>query len=133
MKPFAAHSTDEDIKNFADYFGNLTRQPDQNSSVDASLVQLGADIAEPARNSRPLPACETCHAKKNPKLFGSIPDLAGQPADYLSAQLQLFRSGVRSGTENARIMGRMAQALSDRDIRAVSAYFSRETSQPSHE
>jgi cytochrome c oxidase subunit 1 len=131
MKPFAGNLSDEEIKSFANYFGNLTRQPEQQAASEDGLFQLGADIAEPARNARSVPACQTCHTRENPKLFSSIPDLAGQSADYLRTQLTLFRSGIRAGTENARIMARIAHDLSDRDIEAVSAYFARLPVRPS--
>jgi len=124
MQPFASNLSDEDIKNFAIYFGRLERQSQQQAGADPAKVERGARIAELAHNTRPLPACQACHVRENPKRLSAIPDLAGQPEDYLNTQLKLFRSGIRAGTADAKIMGRIARKLSDADIDGVAAYFS---------
>lgn len=124
MQPFASNLSDEDIKNFAIYFGRLERQPPQQADADPAKVARGAKIAELVHNTRPLPACQTCHVREYPKRLSAIPDLAGQPKDYLSTQLKLFRSGIRAGTADAKIMGRIARELSDADIEGAAAYFS---------
>jgi cytochrome c oxidase subunit 1 len=129
MQPFAAHLSDAEIKTFAAHFGSLDRQSDTPSHADPGLLQHGARIADPAQNTRPVAACMACHTTDHPKRFSAIPDLAGQSAQYISAQLKLFRSGVRGATANSQIMGRIARGLSDADIGAVAAYFA---AQPTH-
>jgi cytochrome c553 len=124
MQPFAAGLSDTDIKNFAAYFDKLERGSNpQGVAFDQKKIQQGARIAELAHNTRLMPACQSCHVKDNPKRLSDIPDLAGQPARYLTAQLKLFRSGTRANTPNAKIMARIAQGLSDADIENVSTYF----------
>lgn len=124
MQPFAAGLSDLDIENFAAYFDGLKRRPEPGGTeLDQKKARQGAQIAEFAHNTRLVPACQSCHVKDNAKRLSDIPDLAGQPARYLSAQLKLFRSGTRAGSPNAKIMARMTQGLSDADIENVSAYF----------
>jgi cytochrome c553 len=70
-----------------------------------------------------LPACRACHSQTNQKQLSGIPDISGQPASYISAQLKLFRSGIRAGTPDAQIMARMAHGLTDVQIEDLSEYF----------
>lgn len=124
MQPFAAGLSDSDIENFAAYFDSLKRRPEPgDTELDQKKARQGAQIAELSHNTRLVPACQSCHVKDNPKRLSDIPDLAGQPARYLSAQLKLFRSATRAGSPNAKIMARIVQGLSDADIENVSAYF----------
>jgi len=131
MQPFAANLSDVDIQNFAAYFDKLTRRSDpKGAEPDQTKIQQGARIAELAHNTRPLPACQSCHVVDKPKLLSAIPNLAGQPASYLSAQLKLFRSGTRASTPDAKIMSRIARTLSDTDIENVSVYFAALPAEP---
>ena len=79
--------------------------------------------AAPAANSAvksKAQACAACHgADGNKTLDGTYPKLAGQYPEYLAKALREYRSGLR---KNA-IMAGQAQALSDKDIEALSAYF----------
>ena len=64
--------------------------------------------------------CAACHgADGNKTLDGSYPKLAGQYPDYLSKALHDYKSGKRTNA----IMGGQAQALSDKDIANLAAYF----------
>lgn len=124
MWPFASSLNNEEIENLAAHFAGMERHSHQNSTgPDQKKIQQGAQIAEPARNTRPMLACQSCHARDSSKRALDVPDLAGQPARYLSTQLKLFRSGTRGGTPNAKLMAHIAQKLTDADIENVSAYF----------
>lgn len=88
--------------------------------VDAALLSAGESIAQSGLPARDVPACLGCHdGRRNP----AYPLLFGQPADYIRAQLALFRDGKRGGSRFAHLMHNVAQGLSDDDIRAVAAYF----------
>jgi cytochrome c553 len=68
--------------------------------------------------------CAACHGEAgNKPLQPDYPVLAGQRPDYIVEALKDYRSGAR---KNA-IMGGMAQALSDKDIQDVAAWFSSQT------
>src|SRR5258706_12521665 len=63
--------------------------------------------------------CGACHGPAGRSSMTEVPTLAGQPAYYLSLQLTLFRDQQR---QSAR-MSPIAAALSDSDVRQLSAYF----------
>ena len=63
--------------------------------------------------------CSACHGMNGEGIADQYPNLAGQKAAYLSAQLQAFRSGSRDNP----IMAPMAKPLSDKQIANVSAYY----------
>jgi cytochrome c553 len=85
--------------------------------VQASSLARGQEIAEAV--------CASCHGVDgNLVLADDYPVIGGQHADYLVVALQAYRSGAR---DNA-IMGPFARDLSDRDIRDLAAWFSRQDS-----
>ena len=52
----------------------------------------------------------------------SFPPLAGQSAQYLSAQLNAWRQGTRKNDPND-LMGHIARSMTDAEVQAVSEYF----------
>lgn len=68
-------------------------------------------------------ACAACHGANGVGIAPNFPNLAGQKADYLLAQLMAFKSGERKGASSA-IMAPMAAGLSEQDMADLAAYFS---------
>jgi cytochrome c553 len=69
----------------------------------------------------PSASCEACHgAGGNKPVSPETPRLAGQEYDYLIAALLQYRNGARQNP----IMGAMAKALDDAQIRDLAKYFS---------
>ena len=67
--------------------------------------------------------CKACHgADGNTPLTPETPKLAGQYYDYLVHSLKAYRSGAR---ENP-LMGPMAKPLSDKEVKDVAWYFSKQ-------
>jgi cytochrome c553 len=64
-------------------------------------------------------SCGACHGPAGRSSMTEVPSLAGQPAFYLTLQLTLFRDQQR---QSAR-MSPIAAALSDSEVRQLSAYF----------
>ncbi|MDE2090632.1 MAG: cytochrome c [Gammaproteobacteria bacterium] len=64
--------------------------------------------------------CIACHGANGISIATIYPNLAGQKADYLVAQLKAFRDGTRPNP----IMGPMAKGLTDADIDNLAAYIS---------
>lgn len=64
--------------------------------------------------------CSACHGQNGIGIATIYPNLAGQKAEYLVAQLKAFRDGTRQNP----IMAPMAKNLTDADIENVAAYFS---------
>ena len=64
--------------------------------------------------------CAGCHGAKGISMAPVNPNLAGQKAAYLVAQLKAFRAGTRVNAT----MNPMSKALSDADIENIAAYYS---------
>lgn len=70
--------------------------------------------------------CATCHGPDGNSSNTAIPKLAGQTPDYLTAQLQAFRSGARPQP----VMAPMAASLTDSDIDDLAKYYSEQLPTP---
>lgn len=67
--------------------------------------------------------CVACHGNDGVGITPDYPTLAGQHADYLERTLRDYKSGSR---KNA-IMAGFVTALTDEDIKTISAYFASQT------
>jgi len=68
-------------------------------------------------------ACAACHGPEgNKPITPETPRLAGQQYDYLVQALTAYRKGTR---DNA-VMSAMAKPLTEKEVREVSLYFSRQ-------
>ena len=66
--------------------------------------------------------CAACHGADGNSVAPANPNLAGQGADYITRQLQHFKSGVRSNA----VMGALVAGLSPEDMVALGLYFSQQ-------
>jgi len=64
--------------------------------------------------------CVACHGSDGIGILPEYPNLAGQHEDYIENSLKSYRSGQRKNP----VMGGMASALTDRDIKELAAYYS---------
>lgn len=71
---------------------------------------------------RPTDVCLNCHGVRGNSLNQAYPSLAGQPGEYVAAQLRGFASGQRV---NAK-MGPLAMSLSDLEIKQLSEYYAKQ-------
>lgn len=81
-------------------------------------VSQAADIE--AGKARATAVCAACHGANGVSVSDTIPNLAGQRAGYLEAQLKALKDGTRKNP----LMNAMAAQLSPADIADVAAYFS---------
>jgi nitrite reductase (NO-forming)/hydroxylamine reductase len=88
-------------------------------SIGTILFAPAAWPTDLAAGQQRATACFGCHGPDGISLNPNYPSLAGQSADYLSKQLNAFRSGNRKDP----IMSPMAQSLNDQDVENVAAYF----------
>ena len=65
-------------------------------------------------------ACQVCHGPLGMSVAPDAPNLAGQPAAYLAAQLRAYQSGKREH----EVMSLMAKPLSAAEIDNLAAWFS---------
>ena len=76
--------------------------------------------ADAAAGRSKAQACAVCHGPLGLSTQPDAPNLAGQPAVFLSNQLRAYRSGER----RHEVMNIMAKPLSDDDIESLAAWFS---------
>lgn len=82
----------------------------------------GGVLAAVGDLTRGVQACANCHGPDGAGLPPSYPYLAGQYADYLEDQLMAWKKGERGG-DPLNIMRRIAERLTDDQIRAVAQYY----------
>jgi cytochrome c553 len=114
MEPVAATLVDNDLGNLAAYYSSLKPWAPVRQSSAAALA-----AAPPLTQQR---NCVQCHG--GPGLPGqdSIPRIAGQQIQYLTAQLKAFRTGNRGDIDGN--MTSAAQGLTDAEIDTLADYIS---------
>ncbi|PWB57449.1 MAG: cytochrome c4 [Nitrosomonadales bacterium] len=65
--------------------------------------------------------CAGCHGTSGTSAGPSMPTIAGMPEVYLLESMKKFRSGERPSS----IMGRLAKAYSDEEIKMMAEFFAR--------
>ncbi|MGL4475015.1 MAG: c-type cytochrome [Shewanella sp.] len=96
------------------------------ATISSSAIAEGNVEAGKAKSI----TCAACHGVDGNSMINMYPKIAQQHATYLQKQLQEFRTASQTGGTNGRmdpIMSSMAAALSDEDIKDLSAYFSSQT------
>lgn len=119
--------SDQDLADIAAFYDGQQRTPEL---ADAELVELGRKVYMSGIMDRKVAACSGCHSPTG-KGNGpaGFPGLAGQHADYIAAQLAMFRKGYDDATGrvndgDSKIMRTTAFELSDLEIKAVASYVS---------
>ena len=117
--------TDEDLSDIAAFYNAQARS---GGSADPEKVNLGRKVYLAGIAERQVPACSGCHSPTgNGNGPAGYPALSGQHADYIAAQLKMFRKGYedpagRTNGGDAKIMRTTAFQLSDMEIEAVASY-----------
>jgi thiosulfate dehydrogenase len=123
MSPMAKALSKDDIDAVSAYYAAMKRPSpaqssisDDDAAIARSLVQYGD------WSNRGLPACSQCHGPKGEGVGQHFPELAGQNANYIKAQLQGWQKGTRSNSP-LQLMKSVAGKLTDTEINAVAAYY----------
>jgi cytochrome c553 len=90
------------------------------AGIALALLPWVANGADPKVGRAKSAACVVCHGQTGISVAPDAPNLAGQPAIYLEAQLRNYRSGKRQH----EVMTVIAKPLSDDDIANVAAWYS---------
>ncbi len=117
MKPMASTLSDDDMRNVAAFYASKTAKP--GLSKNPATVALGMKIWRGGISEKNVPACAGCHGPTGAGIPSQYARLGGQHAEYVSAELGLFRAGKRN---NSPQMTTIAARLSDAEIAAVSDY-----------
>ncbi|MEO8718092.1 MAG: c-type cytochrome [Burkholderiales bacterium] len=116
MWGMASQLSDDTIKALADYYAS--QAPVHEKTGDAALLAEGGKIYAQGITAQNVAPCASCHGP-NAEGAGAFPRLAGQHVDYLVAQLEGFKSGLRG---NAPIMSGVVRTMSPQQLKAVAAY-----------
>jgi len=119
MAGMVANLSDADMKGLAAFYASQKLKPA--AAADKDLATLGQKVWRGGNAQSGVPACAGCHGPAGAGLPGQYPRLAGQYAEYLAAQLKLFKEGGRANDPNGAMRG-VAARLTEREIRAVSEY-----------
>ncbi|MFN2427243.1 MAG: cytochrome c, partial [Candidatus Binatia bacterium] len=95
----------------------------EDPSARASSIARGERIAREGVRKDRIPSCTHCHGPSNHRRNPAYPKLAGQFAEYLELQLELFKKGTRGGSEYAPLMDHVAPRLDHTWMRDVAAYY----------
>jgi cytochrome c553 len=122
MAPIAAGLSPEEWAALAAYFAELGPAL-AGSNEPPDRVARGAAIAKNGDPARGVPSCIDCHGPRKGPRNEAYPSLAGQYAEYLALQLELFANDKRGGSSYANIMAHVAPRLSDEQRRDVASYY----------
>jgi cytochrome c553 len=125
----AAALSDADMRDLASYYASLAPKPAGQADASSRGAQLYL-AGDPAQG---IPPCQGCHGptgmgpQPHPSSapqppWATFPYLRGQSGLYLTKQLGDYRSGMRAGSSNAKVMQGVTQTLGDADVQALSTY-----------
>lgn len=122
MAPLAAGLEPRELRLLAEHY---SRQPRRRSLAahDPAAVERGRSIALHGDEARGVPSCADCHGPSAHARNPRYPELAGQLAEYLVDQLELFHEGRRGGSSYVHLMAHVAPRLSADQMRDVAAYY----------
>jgi cytochrome c553 len=119
MTAMVANLSDADMRALAAYYASQKLKPA--AASDKDLAALGQKIWRGGIAGKSVAACAGCHGPGGAGIPGQYPRLAGQFAEYVGAQLKLFRAGGRANDPNGMMRG-VAARMSDDEIKAVAEY-----------
>ena len=96
------------------------------ASGDATALAVAFFFSAAAAAADPK-ACAACHGEGGNSANPAVPSLAGQPAQFISTALYMFRAGQRKDPQ----MTPMATGLSNTEMNDLAAYFSAQKPAPS--
>ena len=119
MTGMVANLSDSDMRNVAAYYASQKLRPAAAGSKE--LAAQGQKLWRGGNASNGVPACAGCHGPDGAGIPSQFPRLGGQFAEYVEAQLKLFRAGGRANDPSGMMRG-VAARMSDQEIRAVAEY-----------
>ncbi len=87
-------------------------------ALASACTSAAAQDADPHFGRNLAAPCAVCHGT-NGSNAGGLPNLAGQPKDYIAKQLRDFRDGKRPAT----IMHQISKGYTEPQIDALAAFF----------
>lgn len=127
MAPVSARLSADEVHAVLAYYANLPAPDiDPPTDLDWQLVGAGEVLVYAGRRAADgaeVTACVMCHnAVGDLDEIPIAPPLAGQPVDYITAQLKAWRTGARRGSP-LNVMAGIADAMTEEEIAAVAAFY----------
>lgn len=119
MAGMVATLSEADMRNLAAYYAAQPLKPA--FAKDKELAARGQRLYRGGNLATGVAACAGCHGPDGAGIPSQYPRIAGQFAEYIEAQLQAFKSGVRANDPNGMMRG-VAARMSDAEIKAVAEY-----------
>ena len=123
MEPVAAGLSEAEMHELAQYYSKLAPALGTHGGASTDSRGRGYEIAHRGVPAQKVPACADCHGPTEPHPKHEYPMLAGQYADYIVLQLELFEKGHRGGSHYAHIMKEVAPKLTKEQMRDVAEYY----------
>lgn len=117
MQGMAAPLSEDDIRNVAAFYA--TKQAKPGFAKNKDTIALGEKIYRAGIADKQVPACAGCHSPSGAGIPAQYPRVGGQHAEYVDAQMKLFRDHKRT---NSVPMQDIAARMNDAEIAAVADY-----------
>jgi cytochrome c553 len=117
MTPLAKALSEQDIRNLAAYYAELSCAEAAPAKADRAAAEAGKTLAK---------NCAACHGETGTSTNPAWPNVAGQKTDYLVNVLKAFRGGIRKDP----MMAGVVRGLSDTDINNLAAFYATQRCQP---
>ncbi|KXF82517.1 c-type cytochrome [Enterovibrio coralii] len=119
MAGMVAPLSEQDMADLAAFYASQTAKP---GTTPESAIEVGEELYLAGDKERGIAACIACHGPRgNGTALSGFPKISGQHAEYVQAQLVMFRDGVRNNDLNG-MMQIVAAKLTDKEIEAISQY-----------
>jgi cytochrome c553 len=123
MGPVAAALNDHEIGEISRYYANLTSPSPLPLPEQSAAVERGESIARQGIPSQRVPPCAECHGPAESRRNPAYPKIAGQYAEYLKLQLELFQKRARAGTAYSHLMTRVAANMTPEQMNYAALYY----------
>lgn len=125
MGPVAANLSVEQMRELASYYAARGSNTDAATPPPeaAAAFERGEQIARLGIPGQGVPSCRDCHGPGPEERNPMYPALAGQYAEYLVLQLELFKAEQRGGSSYVHLMRHVAARLSAEQMRDVAGYY----------
>lgn len=120
MSQFAAPLTEQEIADLGAYFKDPKAVANVKAKKTVAVAVVKGDVEAGKAKSA---TCVACHNADGNSTIAMYPKIAGQHEGYMLKQLAEFKSGAR----NNAVMAGMVAALSEDDMKNLSAYFASQT------
>ena len=97
MGPVAKLLTAPEMTSVSEFYAGIPAMKQPGDGPTAPVTSEGTSLALKGDWNNGLPACSQCHGPDGLGVGASFPQLAGQSAAYLKAQITAWKTGARKG------------------------------------